>query len=452
LDQGFAEELDQIIQKLPDPTVTDRQTMMFSATMPRDVLVLARNSLKPDFQFVQTVREGEEASHEKIPQKMVEVKGLENYMPTLLELCTRGIDEMTQSGGHFKAIVYCSTTANVELAASIFSSLHLISGRSSTRHPLLPAQIFLMHGQLTQAQRTKVSGSFRHAQSGIMFSSDVTARGMDFPNVTHVIQVGLPPSREQYVHRVGRTGRGDKSGEGWILLSSVEIREAKSMLRQLPIHRDKSLAAASVDMTQDAQLPASVAGILSQVGEATQIVNRDKKYKAFLALLGTMRYLKKQQMIDALNQLTRYGWGWESPPSLDPMLVSKLGLRGVEGVSVSKGGHSFNDFGDSDSDGGFGSGRGSGYGSNQGVGRYSGSRGDSFGSGRGSYGGGRGSYGGGRGNYGSGRDSYGSGRDSYGGGRGRYGSGQRGDGYGGGREMPKRDADRTGDGEFQSGW
>src|SRR5580700_4281273 len=110
-----------------------------------------------------------------------------------------------------------------------------------------------MHGRLTQQQRSFVSSRFRSAKSAILFSSDVTARGMDFPHVTHVIQVGLPPSGEQYVHRIGRTGRGGESGEGWLLIPDFEVKEARKLLRGLPIHLDTSLATASVDMTREAQ-------------------------------------------------------------------------------------------------------------------------------------------------------------------------------------------------------
>ena len=62
-----------------------------------------------------------------------------------------------------------------------------------------------MHSRKSQPQRTRVADQFREGSNLIMFSSDVSARGMDYPGVTHVFQVGFPPSREQYIHRAGRT-------------------------------------------------------------------------------------------------------------------------------------------------------------------------------------------------------------------------------------------------------
>src|SRR5437867_270002 len=101
-------------------------------------------------------------------------------MPALLELCKREIDRAARehsAGGEvhpFKAIVYFSSTANVELGARIFENLR---EENSTglfgKHPLFPAEISEMHGQLTQQQRTKVSERFRRAQSAILFSTDV---------------------------------------------------------------------------------------------------------------------------------------------------------------------------------------------------------------------------------------------------------------------------------------
>jgi ATP-dependent RNA helicase MSS116, mitochondrial len=75
LEQGFAEAIEEIKSLLPDIRQKDRQTLLFSATIPGEVMGLVRKTLKPGFQFVQTIREGEAATHEKIPQKIVQVAG-----------------------------------------------------------------------------------------------------------------------------------------------------------------------------------------------------------------------------------------------------------------------------------------------------------------------------------------------------------------------------------------
>lgn len=340
LDDGFSADIEEIISFLPDRSMVDRQTLLFSATVPKEVMHLVQRTLKPDFEFIQTVRDGELATHERIPQQLVEANGFENIMPALLELCKREINNRSSNNvadaKPFKAIVYFTSTANVELAYQIFDLLQPTSGSRSSfgKGALWPCEVSCMHGKLTQAQRTRVTDRFRRARSAVMFSSDVTARGMDFPNVTHVIQIGLPPNSDQYVHRVGRTGRGDNSGEGWLFITPVELRDARRMLRSIPISRDVTLESAKVDMTQDAQLPADIAAILQQVSEATQRVDKDYKVAAYMAQIGVMKNSDKQDMIDTLNQWTRYGWGWEKPPGVSRALAQKLGLARLRGIEL----------------------------------------------------------------------------------------------------------------------
>jgi ATP-dependent RNA helicase MSS116 len=366
LDQGFSKDIEDIISILPSRDLVDRQTLLFSATVPREVMRLVRSTLKPDFQFVQTVNENEAPTHEKIPQHIVACKNFENIAPALVELCTNEITKAKADPTKppFKAIVYLSSTANVELYSRILENLSPVGeeGGRFARHPLEPAEILSMHGKLTQQQRTRVSERFRRSTSAILVSSDVTARGMDFPNVTHVIQIGLPPNRDQYIHRIGRTGRGDKTGDGYILLTAVEMQDARRMLRGLPIVPDATLNTAKVDMTKDAQLPAETAQILVQVGDATKKVSRYDKLAAFQAMLGSLQSLgDKQQMMDSLYQYTRYGWGMDSPPSIGHGLAQKLGLGRVRGLVT--GHNSIDDeqappraggFGDRRSSGGFG--------------------------------------------------------------------------------------------------
>ena len=88
---------------------------------------------------------------------------------------------------------------------------------------------------------------------------------MDFPNVTHVIQFGIPATRDTYIHRIGRTARGDKGGEGWLFISQMERSDGLLYrLNDLPLQHDTSLQSAHVDMTKDATLPESVANILTR--------------------------------------------------------------------------------------------------------------------------------------------------------------------------------------------
>jgi ATP-dependent RNA helicase MSS116 len=91
-----------------------------------------------------------------------------------------------------------------------------------------------IHSRKSQSARTKTSERFAKATQGILFTSDVSARGLDYPNVTFVLKVGAPSSKEQYVHRTGRSARAGKSGVGLLLLCDWERFFLKD-IRSLPV-------------------------------------------------------------------------------------------------------------------------------------------------------------------------------------------------------------------------
>lgn len=435
LDQGFAPDIKAIQDLLPSRRDVDRQTLLFSATVPREVMQIVRQTMKPDFKFVRTVQEGEAQTHEKVPQRLVNVGGFENLMPALVELCKRELNPQTGTTGTdarpFKAIIYFGATADVSLAAAMLQNLKNPGQSIFHQHPLHPAKLIEMHARLTQQQRTRAADTFRRADSAIMLSSDVTARGMDFPNVTHVIQIGLPPSQEQYVHRIGRTARGDKTGEGWIFVTNLESREIRHKLPEMPLKVDNTLETAKVDMRKDAQLPENAAKTLTQVGDAAKMSPRGLKVGSYMAALGIYSWVSnKQALLDALNDRSKYGWGMEQPPMVGRGLASKLGFSRCAGINIG-----FEERESSEARGGFGRERSS----------YSGGR-DGFAVDRD---GGRPTYGGDRG----GRSSFGGGdrggRSSFGGGdrggRSSFGGGDRGgrSSYGeGGRDGSTRGGDR----------
>ena len=420
LDQGFWPEIQEIQRYLPTPQEKDRQTMMFSATVPREVVDLVRSTLKPGFQFVQCVQEGEDPTHPNVTQKVVTVSGLENSLPALVELCQKCVDASQQPEGKpFKALVYFNSTAEVTFARSALQNLVKPGqvdafGPRGSQHPWAPARILEIHSRLSQAQRTAASDAFRRAESAILLSSDVTARGMDFPNVSHVIQVGLPTSREQYIHRVGRTARAGKEGEAWLLLNQMEAEEARSKLRNLPVNKDTSLETARLDLTKEAQVPVAAGQLLSMYQNAMRKVPVSEKSAVYRAQIGVYGWFgNKDLLVERMNNLARFGWGMAQPPMIPPGLASKLRLDRVPGLNIGfdpeqerprspmGGGRGF--AGRDDRFGGerrgyqgrdntFGGGRGA-FG---GMGDRSGGRDDRSGGGRGGYGGDRGGYGGGR--------------------------------------------------------
>ncbi|KAK3711296.1 hypothetical protein LTR37_009676 [Vermiconidia calcicola] len=440
LDQGFWPEIQEIMRMLPTPQEKNRQTMMFSATVPKEVVNLVRETLKPGFQFVKCVGDNEDPTHANVTQKIVKLNGFENSLPTLVELCAKSIEASKQPGARpFKTIVYFNSTAEVRLAASALEMLQkpgspskdaFGSGRAS--HPWSPTKILEIHAKLSQGQRTAAANGFRKAESGILLSSDVTARGMDFPDVTHVIQMGLPTSREQYVHRIGRTARAGKEGEGWIILNPLEADEARYRLKGLPLKKDDSLEIAKLDMTKEAQVSPVAGELLAMYQGSLRKVSALEKSDVYRAQLGIHQFVgQKGTLIQYMNNLAKFGWGMSQPPMIAPGLASKLRIDRIPGVNVGHDPEQERARAMSSSGGGRGGGRG-GYDRGGFGGASSGGREDRFGGrsgGRGGFGGSSGE----RGGYGGGRGGFGDREESAGGsGGGRYSGSRGGDDFGGG--------------------
>lgn len=340
LDDGFGAEIEEIKDLLPDPTVKDRQTLMFSATVPREVMYMVRRSMKPGFEYLNTVAEDEVPTQLRVPQKVVFCRGFENTMPAILEILTdyqeRAKADPTMRP--LKAIIYYNTNAEVQLAHEAFQGLLNDPMDRRSSNPF-GRKIYPMHSKLSQAYRTKFSDSFRRAQSAILISSDVTARGLDFPNVTHVIQVGVPRMRENYIHRLGRTGRANKEGEGWILIHDEEDKVFVERLGSLPIEQHQSLQAANVDMSKPDQVSGPIKKFIEQTSAAFNMVPYEAKRDAYRTQLtsGAVNFRRRQVFVDALNNLATYGWGLPKLPSVSSSVLDKVGMKGIRGLNVDTG-------------------------------------------------------------------------------------------------------------------
>ncbi len=332
LDQGFAPDIEEIQKFLPRRSERDRQTLLFSATVPPEVMSMVRRTMKPDFKFVKTVQAGEPETHERVPQNVIYARRMDNVMPALVELCKR--EQENTNGPPFKAMVFFRSTAEVALAAATFANLRGPGGSTPfSKNLFYPASIIEIHGRLSQQQRSRASNLFRMSKSGILLTSDVTARGMDFPGVTHVIQVGLPMDKDTYVHRLGRTARGEQQGTGFLLLTEMEKSGAGSILRRMPLTEDASLETARIDMSQEAQLSQSAAEILTQTINALKLAHPDLKNQSYVASFGVYTWAPKQRVVDELNARARYLWGMDTPPTISFRLASKLSYLGVQGLN-----------------------------------------------------------------------------------------------------------------------
>ncbi len=192
---------------------------MFSATLSNDIKAIAKASLAPGYQYIDCVGKNEPDTHLKIKQSYQ----IAPYRDQLYLLQTI-ISKHKQSNPLAKVIVFCTHTSAVSFLGK---ALEGIPGMETLQ----------LHGRLAQNVRSRISDQFRRSRSSILITTDVSARGVDYPAVTLVVQVGLPSSRDQYIHRIGRTGRGNLEGEAILILSPYERRYLEKV-KDLPIREE----------------------------------------------------------------------------------------------------------------------------------------------------------------------------------------------------------------------
>lgn len=187
LDMGFEPQIREIVEKNYMPSTTDRQTLMFSATFPKEIQILARDFLS-DYVFLAVGRVG--STSENITQKVVWVD--ENDKRSFL------LDLLNASGPDSLTLVFVETKRGADqLETFLF-------------HEGYPATS--IHGDRHQREREQALSSFRSGSHPILVATAVAARGLDIPNVKHVVNFDMPTDIEEYVHRIGRTGRVGHTG------------------------------------------------------------------------------------------------------------------------------------------------------------------------------------------------------------------------------------------------
>ena len=336
LEQGFELEIKAIQKLLPDKRSVPRQTLLFSATMPQEVMPIVNATLSHGYDFIRTVREGEQPTHESVPQKLGVFGGLQNQMTALVELCLNKIHDANRDRP-FKAIIFFPAIWEVVLGSEVLKRYQRSAPKEQSLTWPRSTSIMALHSKLPQGVRTRAAESFKDAKSAVLLATDVAARGMDFPNVTHVIQIGLPQSEEHYIHRIGRTARAGKTGEAWLLIWDSERRELRNRLRRMPLQQDRSLSAFSGDAEGHSSLNLPFEQIHEELCECYKSVPEEIKLNTYLSNLGVYSYLPdKQAVVKALNTRATEAWGAEPPP-VNPSLARKLGLTRVRELRIEGG-------------------------------------------------------------------------------------------------------------------
>lgn len=201
LNMGFREDIDTILEKVPD----ERQTILFSATMSKEILDITKKYQKDPIHI--------KIAHKELTVPLIEQYYLEVKESAKLEVLSRLLD----TNDIKLSLVFCNTKRKVdELKASLQSR-----GFSAEA----------LHGDMRQEQRDKVMSMFRKGNFDILIATDVAARGIDVDDVEAVFNYDLPSDDEYYVHRIGRTGRAGRAGKAFTFISGREIYKLKDIQR-----------------------------------------------------------------------------------------------------------------------------------------------------------------------------------------------------------------------------
>jgi len=191
LDMGFAPAINQILAELPQ----ERQTLLFSATLPPQILKMTKDFMKSP-EWVEVKKE--KGSEPKIEITTIEVPGAEKNERILAELSQR----------HGSILVFARTKIRTDRLAKFLNQ----SGLKASA----------IHGGRSQSQRLQALRRFRDGDSSILVATDVASRGIDIPSIGLVVNFDLPQTREDYIHRIGRTARAGASGEALSFITPEE--------------------------------------------------------------------------------------------------------------------------------------------------------------------------------------------------------------------------------------
>ncbi|XP_034676861.1 probable DEAD-box ATP-dependent RNA helicase 48 isoform X2 [Vitis riparia] len=271
LDLGFRKDMEKIVDCLP----RQRQSLLFSATVPKEV----------------------RQSYLVAPHKL--------HFQIVYHLLKDHILQVPD----YKVIVFCTTAMVTSLVFLLLQEMKV--------------NVREIHSRKPQIYRTRISEEFRESKRLVLITSDVSARGINYPDVTLVIQMGIPSDREQYIHRLGRTGREGKEGEGILLVAPWE-EYFLDEIKDLPIEKFP--------------LPLLDPDLKLKVGASMDKIDTSVKEAAYHAWLGYYNSIRetgrdKTTLVELANQFCE-SIGLQKPPLLFRKTALKMGLKGIPGIRI----------------------------------------------------------------------------------------------------------------------
>lgn len=299
LNMGFREDIDIILEKAPE----ERQTILFSATMPKEIMDLTGKYQKNPVLV--------KAVHKQLTVPSIEQYYIEVTESLKLDVLTRIVD-----ANNIKlALVFCNTKKRVdELTANLQSRGYSVES---------------LHGDMRQIQRDKVMAKFRKGSIDILIATDVAARGIDVDDIEAVFNYDIPSDEEYYVHRIGRTGRAGRAGKSYTFVSGREIYKLKDIQRytKTTILPQKPPSMADVEESKINGISDRIKGIIAEGHLKRYVDYIEKLIEDTNSTNEEDDYITSLDIAAALLKLVSGNTEIEMKPqeTIDPELVSENG-------------------------------------------------------------------------------------------------------------------------------
>jgi superfamily II DNA/RNA helicase len=242
LDLGFLPDVERILSLTPD----GRQTMLFSATMPGEIVTLARRHLSRPMHI--RAEQHDEPAHVPTTEQHV----YRAHQMDKIEVLAR----LMQAEGRGLSIVFCRTKRSADQVSSALTTRGFAAGA--------------VHGDLGQGQRERAMRAFRTGKVDILVATDVAARGLDVDDVTHVINYECPEDEKAYLHRIGRTGRAGRTGVAVTFVDWNDLPRWKMIDETLKLGHAEPLETYSTSehLFAELKIPAGTTGVLPRAQRA----------------------------------------------------------------------------------------------------------------------------------------------------------------------------------------
>ncbi len=285
LNMGFYEDINAILSHTPK----DKNTWLFSATMPKEVSTIAKRFMQEPVEI--TVGHKNTGS-KNVSHEYYVVNSRDRYA---------ALKRLADANPDIFSVIFCRTKRDTQKVAE-----NLIGDGYNAA---------ALHGDLSQNQRDLVMKSFRNRQIQMLVATDVAARGIDVDDVTHVINYQLPDEIETYTHRSGRTGRAGKSGVSMVIVSKSEVRKIKSVERIIKKSFEKKDIPSGEEICQvqlfhlandiaKAEINHEIDSYLPSINEVLENFSKEELIKKFFSVEFSRfhNYYKKAKDLNAINE------------------------------------------------------------------------------------------------------------------------------------------------------